>query len=310
MFSIFSNPSKLLEFFQKIPMAKKMEKLEKQLIKAQINNDLSKLAETYYNMGVNCMKRDDYNRAMVYLCRSDTTFSSRDDIYENVSEEIKEDCSKRIGELENMPLLTNQIIEYIDYLAGYLDDTQIRLWGLMTMARLVKVFNRLSVLPGCEVLGRLDKVVDLVLRSMREPIMQSEFQFIYDICNQLYELEGSKNFSNMIRQVEIPGSYPIQVFDLNGLLVLTELNIYLDAHLRMLNQKQDESMPETGLIPCALLPDYYLLTDKGILNENLNIQKEIERIQSDFDFICSSVDWNDISERVLKYKDLDILLGC
>lgn len=264
MNSMFYKVSELLEFFKKIPMARKLEKLESQLFQAQAERDLVKLSKAYYNIGITYMKNGDYDRAMVYLSRSDTIFSSDDNVYEAVGENIIEDCSERIRKLENSPILTNQIIEYIDNLAENLNDEQIRLWGLMTMARLVKVFDRLSVLPGWEVLGKLDKVADLILKSIREKdITETEVDFIFDICNQFYELQDSRDFSNMFRQVEVPENSPIQIFDLNGFLVLTELNIYLDIFL---SEIEEEGMSEIDIVPCALLPDYYLLTDKGVLS--------------------------------------------
>ena len=58
----------------------------------------------------------------------------------------------------------------------------------MTMARMVRVGQHLSTLPGCEVLGELGQVTDLILRSFRERISQEEFQFLADTCDQLYEL--------------------------------------------------------------------------------------------------------------------------
>ncbi len=67
----------------------------------------------------------------------------------------------------------------------------------------------------------------------------------------------------MFRQVEVPENSPIQIFDLNGFLVLTELNIYLDIFL---SEIEEEGMSEIDIVPCALLPDYYLLTDKGVLS--------------------------------------------
>lgn len=310
MNSMFYKISELLEFFKKIPMAKKMEKLENQLFQAQADRDLVKLSKAYYNIGVTYMKNGDYDRAIVYLSRSDTIFSSDDDVYEAVGDDIIEDCSERIRKLENSPILTNQIREYIDNLSKNLDDNQIRLWGLMTIARLVKVFDRLSVLPECEVLGKLDKIVDLILKSIREgDIAETEFDFIFDVCNRFYELQDSGDFSNMFRQVEVPENPPIQIFDLNGFLVLTELNIYLDTYCMFLSKIEEEGMSEIDIVPCAILPDYYLLTDKGVLSQNPKIQKEIERILSDYEFVCSNIDWKDISERVSKYKDLDILVS-
>lgn len=298
----------LLQLFRDVLPARNMEELEQRLARAQERGDLAALAKIYYDMGVQCMKNDDPNRAMMYLNRSDTIFSSRDDVYDQVSEAVREDCSRRIGELEEMPLLTNEIPERMEEQAElFLDDMQIRLWGLFTMARLVKVGERLAVLPGCEVLGDLGQAVDLILRSLQERITQEEFQFLADTCDRLYELGDDDCFSDMTQQAEIPGGMPLQAFDLNGLLVLTELNLYLDSHLRLLTQGQDNSEAEMGLVPCALLPDYYLRTCKAELVSLPQISRETARIQDDYEFVRSRITWEDINRRIAQYKELDIL---
>ena len=300
--------SNLLQLFHDVIPARNMEEFEQRLTKAQEREDLPALSKIYYDLGVHCMKNDDPNRAMMYLSRSDSIFSSRDDIFDQVKESVREDCSDRIGELEELPLLTNQIPEEIEQLAGqYLDDLRIRIWGLFTISRLVQVGSRLSVLEGCEVLGELGTAVDLMFRSFQEPISQEEYQFLFDVCNELYDLGDSESFTDMTRQVDVPNTAPIQAFDLNGLLTLTELNLYIDSHLRLLSGGPKNSDAETGVIACALLPDYYLRSCKDDLSKLPQIQREIERIQSDLDFICSQFTWQDAAERIAAYKELDIL---
>lgn len=298
----------LLQLFRDVLPTRNMEEMEQRLARAQERNDLPALAKIYYDMGIHCMKNNDPNRAMLYLSRSDTIFSSRDDVYEQTKESLREDCSRRIGELEEMPLLTNEISERMaEQAENFLDDVQIRLWGLFTMARLVKVGEYLCGLPGCEVLGDLGKAVDLILRSFQEAISQEEYQFLMDTCDRLYELGDDECFSDMTQQVEIPGGKPLQAFDLNGLLVLTELNLYLDSHLRLLAQGPENSNAETGLIPCALLPDYYLRTCQTDLSLQPRISQEAARIEDDYEFVRSRITWQDIAGRVAQYKELDIL---
>lgn len=298
----------LLQLFRDVLPARNMEELDQRLARAQEREDLPALAKIYYDMGVHCMKNNDPSRAMLYLSRSDTIFSSRDDIYDQVPESLREDCSDRIGQLEDMPLLTNQISEQIEQQTEYLlDDLQTRLWGLLTMARLVQVGKRLAELPGCEVLGDLEQAVDLILRSFQDRITQSEYQFLLDTCNSLYELSDDECFSDMTQQAEVPGGAPLQAFDLNGLMVLTELNLYLDSHLRLLTEGPENSEAESGLVPCALLPDYYLRNCRGDLSLLPQIGREVERIQDDYEFVRSKITWQDIAARVEQYKNLDIL---
>ena len=303
-----SKLSNLLQMFRDVLPTRNMEELEQRLIRAQKREDLPALVKIYYEMGVHCMKNGDPNRAMLYLSSSDTIFSSNDDVYEQVRESVREDCSQRIGELEKMPLLTNQISEQIEETAEFLlDDIQTRLWGLLTMARLTKVGKRLSDLPGCEILGELGRITDLILQSFQQPITQEEFQYLMDACNRLYELGDDECFSDLTQQADVPGGAPIQAFDLNGLLVLTELNLYLDSHLRFLSKGPENSEAEAGLIPCALLPDYYLRTCKEDLSLLPQIQQEIARIQDDCEFVRSRMTWRNLADRVAQYKELDVL---
>lgn len=304
-----SRLSNLLQLFRDVLPTRNMEELEQRLSRAQERGDLPALAKIYYDMGVQCMKNGDPNRAMLYLNRSDTIFSSDDDVYEQVSESIREDCSQRIGELEEQPLLTNQITEQIEETAEFLlDDIQTRLWGLLTMARLVKVGRRLCELPGCEILGELEKITDLILQSFQQPITQEDFQFLSDACDRLYELGDDECFSDLTQKAEVPGGSPIQAFDLNGLLVPTELNLYLDSHLRLLSQGPEDSSAEAGLIPCALLPDYYLRTCKEDLSLLPQIKQETARIQDDCEFVRSKMTWQDFTQRIAEYKELDIMV--
>lgn len=294
----------LLQLFRGILPARNMEELEQRLAKAQKRKDLPALVKIYYDMGVHCMKNNDPNRAAMYLRRSFAIYSSHDGV---VKESLREDCFQRLNQLWKLPLLTNELIRQLEEQAGnFLDDQQIRLWGLLTMARLVKVGEYLSALPGCEVLGDLGQVTDLVLRSFQEPITQEEYQFLSDTCDRLYALGDDECFSDMTQQAEIPGGMPLQAFDLFGNSVLSELFLYINSHLRFLT-KDGRSEPEIRLVPCALLSDYYLRTCGTDLASLPQIRRETERIQADYEFVRSRISWQDIAGRVAKYKELDVL---
>ena len=89
-----------------------------------------------------------------------------------------------------------------------------------------------------------------------------------------------------------------------------ELNGYIDSHLRLLSAlSQDKEPPaaEYGLIGLTLLPDYYVRTGAGDLENVPQIKAELERIWSDYDFVCSGITWKQVEERVDEYKSLDIL---
>ena len=207
-------------------------------------------------------------------------------------------------------LFYNKLPAEIEEKAGELSDIQVRMWGLLSMARLVKLGERLAKLPGCEVLGELGWAVDIMFRSLQELPSQEDYQRLMNVCNALYELNGKKIYYT--GEIEVPGKAPFQVFDLNGMFgVEQELNGYLDSHLRLLaavSQQADElPTAESGAVGCALLPDYYVRTGAGDLYEVPQIKAELARISSDFAAVRDQITMEEIKQRIAEYKQLDIL---
>lgn len=283
---------------------------EGRLADLQKKKDWAGLAKAYYEMGVTAMDTGDLDHAQLWLHRADTIYSARDEVYEKVGDKIADDCSDRIGTLEEEALLYNDIPSQIDAKAEDLGDPQIRVWGLLSIARLAKLGKRLAALPGCQVLGELEWAVDMMLASFQAPPTQEEYQKLMDICNGLYELGDSEAFYGG-GQIEVPGKAPFQAFDLNGMGVLLELNGYIDNHLRLmaaLSQGREE-LPagETGVVGCTLLPDYCVRTLGGRPENAPQIQAELERVWSDCDFVRSGFTWETAGKRIAEYKQLDIL---
>lgn len=290
---------------------KETKTLEERLIDCQMKRDWAELAKTYYELGVTAMDSGDLNRAQLWLSRADTVYSAKDEVYEQVGDGIIDDCSDRIGTLEDAPLLYNDIPAKIDQAAEELSDPQIRLWGLLSIARLVSLGERLSKLPGCGVLGELGWAVDMMIHSLQEPPTKEEYQRLMDVCNALYELGDSEYFYNG-GQIDVSGGAPFQVFDLNGMMgVHLELNAYIDNHMRLLVAliRGDEELPAAGseMVGCTLLPDYYVRTLGGNPEDVPQIQAELQRIWSDYDFIRSGLTWKQVEEKLAEYKQLDIL---
>ena len=287
------------------------ERLEECLKK----RDWDGLARAYYDMGVAAMDQGDLNKAVLWLHRADTVYSASDEVYAKVSKkrlfhkEIVNDCSERIGTLEDASLLYNDIPAEVEEKAEELSDFQIRVWGLLSIARLVRLGERLGRLPGCEVLGKLGFCVDIMLKSFREEVTQDEYSQLMDICNALYELGDSEAFYSD-GAIDVPGGAPFQVFDLNGMMSVLELNGYLDNHLRMLSAiSQNQELPdaESSMAGCTLLLDYYVRTGVDKLENMTQIKAELERIWSDYDFVRSEITWEQAAKRVSEYKELDIL---
>ncbi len=290
---------------------------EERLAECQRKKDWVGLARACYDLGVAAMDRGAENEAVLWLHRADTVYSAKDEVFEKMDKKrlfhpgIADDCSDRIGTLEDAPLLYNTVLSEIEEKAEELDGgPKIRLWGLLSMARLVKLGERLAALPGCEVLGQLGWAVDMIRRSIQKRPGQEEYQRLMDLCNDLYDLSDSEDFFAG-GEIPVSGGAPFQVFDLNGMGVLLELNGYVDSHLRLvaaLSQgKEDVPAAETGVIGCALLPDYYVRTRGGKPEDAPQVQAELQRVWSDYDFLCGELTWEQVDRRLAEYKALDIL---
>ncbi len=287
------------------------------LAACQKDRDPIGLVKTYYDLGVAAMDCGKRNDATLWLHRADTIYSAKDEIFEKASKkrlfrpEIADDCSERIGTLEDAPLLYNTVPAEVEEKAESLSGgPKVRLWGLLSIARLVTLGERLAALPGCEALGKLGWAVDMMFQSLQNAPTQEDYQHLLDLCNSLYDLSDSEAFY-MGGEIDVPGKAPFQVFDLNGMGVLLELNAYLDSHLRLvaaLTQGKTE-LPdaETGSVCCALLPDYYVRTLGRAPEEAPQVQAELQRIWSDYDFVCSVLSWDQAEQRLAEYKRLDIL---
>lgn len=291
--------------------SKAKAKNPEELIKScQEKRDWAGLARAYYDMGTAAMDEKDLYRAVLWLHRADTIFSANDKVYKKVGEKVVDDCSDRIGTLEDGALVYNDISDEITGKAEELEDIQIRLWDLLAIARLVKLGDRLGKLPGCQVLGQLGYAVDLMFRSFQKPISQEEYNQLMEICNSLYEFGDSEAFYAG-GQIDVPGKAPFQVFDLNGMFgVHLQINGYIDSHLRLLaalSNGREPARTESFMNGCTLLPDYYVRTTGQAPDAIPQIQAELTRIWDDCSFVCSQPDWDTLRQRLDAYLELDIL---
>lgn len=294
----------------------KKKKPEEKLEECLKKRNWDGLARAYYEMGVAAMDQGELNKAVLWLSRADTVYSASDEVYEHLGknrlfhEAIVSDCSERIGMLEEEPLLYNEIPAEVEEKAEELSDSQIRVWGLLAIARLVRLGEQLGRLPGCEVLGRLGWAVDTMLKSFQVPVSQEEYNELMDICNALYEL-GDTDAFYAGGEIAVSGGAPFQVFDLNGMMgVHLELNGYIDNHLRLLSalsQGMEAPDAESSIVGCTLLPDYYVRTGTDNPKDVPQVKAELERIAGDYDFVCSGISWDQVAQRMDEYKALDIL---
>ena len=271
--------------------------------RADTAKDPVSLCRACYQLGVWYMDHGDPERAMLWLSRADTVYSARDEIYETVGEKLTDDCSDRIGALEDAPTLVNTLTQEVTGLAEDAEESVVCLWGLMSMARLSKLGGHLGTLPGCQGLGRLYRAVDLAAQSFRGPISREEFDQMGTIRDQLYELSDSSDFWAG-GEIALPGRAPFQVFDLNGSGALLSMNLFLDSHMRRITAS--DSQAETDIITCALLADYYLRTQEGRLQDMPAAQEEARRIRDDYAFLKDHPPIEEVLARVEAYKSMDL----
>ena len=265
--------------------------------------DYAGLAKAYYELGVSAMNSGDQGRAMLWLSRADTVYSARDDVYDKVGEKITDDCSDRICALEDAPLLINVIEAQVTEKVNTLGDAQVRVWSLLSLARLTPAASSLGTLPGCGVLGKLEQCLTLAVKAFQEPITPEEFDSIKDVCSDLSEFSDDPHFFAG-GETPCPAGAPLQVFDLNGLTTLLNIEAFFDGHLRTLAGYPTNDAGE--MIPCALLPDYWTRTVGGDICAIPQVKAELERIWSDLEFIRSSPTWQQVEQRIAEYKALDI----
>jgi len=293
---------------------KKSQDPAQRLAECEKKKDWVALARAYYDLGVAAMDRGALEEAAVWLHRADTIYGAKDEVFEKAGKDrlfhpgIVDDCSQRIGALEDASILYNTLPAEVEEKAEELNDAQVRVWSLLSVARLVKLSGRLGQLPGCQVLGRLGWAVDRM--AGRDTPSQAEYQQMMDICNGLYELGDSEAFYAG-GELSVTGGAPFQVFDLNGMGVLLELNGFLDSYLRLLAARSQgaEDLPdaECGAVGCAVLPDYYVRTRGGKAEDAPQVKAELQRIWSDFEFVRSGPAREQVEERVAGYRQLDVL---
>ena len=102
---------------------------EERLADCRKKRDWAGLSRAYYDLGVAAMDRGDLNRAQLWLHRADTIYSAQDDVYEKIGEKIVDDCSERIGRLEEAHILYNDAPAQVDEQAAGLGNASVRVWG-------------------------------------------------------------------------------------------------------------------------------------------------------------------------------------
>lgn len=286
----------------------------------QAKGDGAGLVRAYYAMGKDCLAKGDQERARMWLGRAEAICSASDEVYEAVGDKTVDDISDLLGELEDAPVLVNRLTEEIGEGAKVLDDGQRALWGLLTFCRLEKLLTGAGTLPGCAVLGRTGEVIDTLLDVFGGRIDPSAVDRLAAYNNYLYELSDSPAYTDLRQTLPVAEGEPFQLFDLNGELVLTNLNLFVDYVLhgpldpnKLSDPKEAQAAAMldvdelSGVAACALLSDYYLRTRTGALEGMAPIQAEMERVRADLEFVRSRPTEEAFRARAEEYRAMELL---
>ena len=271
--------------------------------------ELSETAEICYRKGKEYQRKGDLERARLYLERASTLYSNFDQVFEE-SEVLMEDCDEQIGALEEEDLIYNGLLEQVTEKAEELSNRQNYIWGLLSISRLQRMLERLSVCPECEILGELRQVLDIFCRGLAGDLTEKEREYLQDFITRFYDFSDSEAFADTANQVATAEGKALQVFDMNGNSMFTCFHIFLDKCIYVFCSSfgavEDAEPAETDFIPCTLMEDYYLRTREGDIRGLPQIQEEIDRIWADCAFVGTDPDAQAVVERMNDYRDLDL----
>lgn len=272
--------------------------------------ELTDTAESCYRRGKEYQRKGDLERARLYLERASTLYSSFEQVFDE-AEVLMEDCDEQIGALEEEDLLYNELLEAVTERTEELENGQNYLWGLLSLSRLQAVFKRLSACPECEILGEFERVLDIFSQGLVRELHEEERQYLQDFITRLYDFGDSEAFADTSNQVATEDGKALQVFDLNGNSLFTCIHIFLDnciyAFCDGFENIENAEPPEMDFIPGILLLDYYLRTEEGDVRRLPPIQKEMDRIWSDCEFLEGEPKIQEVAERMDAYRKMDML---
>ena len=276
----------------------------------EANMDLAKLSETYYELGKEYQEKGDLDRARLYLERASTLYSNFDQVYD-ACQRFMDDCDERIGDLEEADTLTNEVLWQVQERAEELNNAQKYLWGMMSLARFQVVFQHLADCENCRVLGELSRVLDMLYRTVGQKSVQEDLEYSLSFITRFYDFCDSVDFVNTKNQVQLDQGRVLQLFDLNGNSTVTCLHVFVDKFISVLREGfetvEENEEAEVDFIPCTLMADYYLRNFQGDLRQVPQVQAELERIWSDYEFVRDGASVQDVIHRAEKYRRLDIL---
>lgn len=276
-----------------------------QQVKESENKNFDQMFQAYYRLAKAYTNKEDYERAMLYFQRADSLALAIEDF--NVSEEEIDNCSQSIYELEQHNLLYHQTLTLIENKTENINYVQMTLWNLLTLCRLENVFLSFGQHKDCQVLLNISRIIDLIFQILTEGISQEDNDFINNFLDEIYDFGDSEVFYQPQTTSTIVQP-SLQLFDLASGDTISSLQIFIDHEINIAHDTETSDEFATDLVASALglLIGYYLRTQDDDITTLYQVQKELQRIQDDYDMIVNEPDIDDIIERMNTYRHMNI----
>lgn len=283
------------------------------LEKAQQNRDFETVAKSYLKVGKIYKKEGKQIKAIYYLRRFDNLVGGNDKLYSKFARK-DEKAMEWIDELEGSlgterlePQLQKQVAEQ----AMELDYLQKMQWLLLTMARFCRLFREISVLREFEIFGKLDEIILLLEKGLYEELDEQEQWKIEYFEESLEKIFDSLCMSDCTKKIVISGKESFVPGDLESGEGTYLFHMSLCALKDFVWDGVEDEEIEMEFAACGILADYYYRTCEIKDDEDIRVypevQREIERIFSDFAFVQEHPDKEKLRERIETYRKLMIL---
>lgn len=280
-----------------------VEGLLESLKNAQEKRNFVEIARLYYQIGEKYLKEGNQEKAWLYIMRFDALSSSRDEIYEKIPEKMMDQASEWIEEFENSDMYIYELSRWAEEQTEEMLGIQKVKWNILTMARFVKLFDQLSVIPGFELLGDYRKVVEILAKALYRPMTMEEYGIVLEFVKAFYPFTDSPELADVNNRVTLPDGTDFEGYDLIACDTLLNLYTLLDDLTRTAEGRIYEAEVSTDFVTNSLMSGYYVRTHEEPLREIPAVQAEEQRIREDYDFAMES-DEEPFMERLHAYMEL------
>ncbi len=285
----------------------------------QAKGDFVGLSKLYFKMGKDALAQGDQDRARMWLGRSQAFTDASDKIYEKVGDAIIDEASDLLSELEDAPLLVNKVTRRAEEEFETLSGAQRWQWATLTFCRLQKLLEAAGSLRGCEPLRDTGAVIDALFARFYSGSSEEGWDRVEAYNDFLFQWADSPAYFDPRQELPVSGGAPLQLLDLNGEMVPTELNLYMDIIVsgKLSERQMEGKAPQevldslnvndySGMVRCALLSGYYLRTRGGRLDDMPQVRSEVARIWDDLEFVRAEPDREAVERRAAEYRKLTL----